>query len=81
MFWQVFKLALENIRKYKVRSLLTMLGVVIGVMSVIFIAAIISGLNLTVSKQVQSLGSNIVSITRIPQFAFRFPTEEERQRK
>jgi putative ABC transport system permease protein len=81
MFWQVFKLALENIRKYKVRSLLTMLGVVIGVMSVIFIAAIISGLNLTVSKQVQSLGSNIISITRIPQFAFRFPTEEERQRK
>ena len=81
MFWQIFKLALENIRKYKVRSLLTMLGVVIGVMSVIFIAAIISGLNLTVSKQVQSLGSNIVTITRVPQFAFRFPTEEERQRK
>ena len=81
MFWQVFKLALENIRKYKVRSLLTMLGVVIGVMSVIFIAAIISGLNLTVSRQVQSLGSNIVSITRLPQFAFGFPTEEERQRK
>jgi putative ABC transport system permease protein len=81
MFWQVLKLALENIRKYKVRSLLTMLGVVIGVMSVIFIAAIISGLNLTVSRQVQSLGSNIVSITRLPQFAFNFPTEEERQRK
>src|SRR5437588_9013689 len=81
MFWQVFKLALENIRKYKVRSMLTMLGVIIGVMSVIFIAAIISGLNLTVSRQVQSLGSNIVSITRLPQFAFNFPTEEERQRK
>ncbi|MGH9669064.1 MAG: ABC transporter permease, partial [Terriglobales bacterium] len=79
--WQMFRLAFDQILSHKMRSFLTILGVVIGVMSVIFIAAIIAGLNITFSKQVSSLGSNIVTVTKLPQFAFRFPTEEERQRK
>ena len=79
--WQMFRLAFDQILSHKLRSFLTVLGVVIGVMSVIFIAAIVSGLNVTFSKQVSSLGSNIVTVTKLPQFAFRFPTEEERQRK
>jgi putative ABC transport system permease protein len=79
--FQMMRLALEQILSHKLRSFLTVLGVVIGVMSVIFIAAIIAGLNVTFSKQVSSLGSNIVTVTKLPQFAFRFPTEEERQRK
>ena len=79
--FQMIRLALEQILSHKLRSFLTVLGVVIGVMSVIFIAAIISGLNVTFSHQVSSLGSNIVTVTKLQQLAFRFPTEEERQRK
>jgi putative ABC transport system permease protein len=81
MYWQIVKLALEQIRSHKMRSGLTILGVVIGIMTVVAIAAIISGLDTSFSRQVSSLGSNIVTVQRIPQFAFRFPTEEERQRK
>ena len=81
MILQIIRLALAQIRSHKMRSALTILGVVIGVMTVIAIAAIISGLNASFAKQVGSLGSNIVTVQRLPQFAFRFPTEEERQRK
>ena len=79
--FQMLRLALDQILSHKLRSFLTVLGVVIGVMSVIFIAAIVAGLNITFSRQVSSLGSNIVTLTKLPQLAFRFPTEEERQRK
>jgi len=81
MYLQIVKLALDQIRSYKVRSLLTVLGVVIGVMTVIGVAAVIEGLSVSLAKQVSSLGSNIVTLSRLPQFAFRFPTEQERQRK
>ena len=74
MILQIIRLALTQIRNHKLRSSLTILGVVIGVMTVIAIAAIISGLNASFAKQVGSLGSNIVTVQRLPQFAFRFPT-------
>ena len=81
MYLQIIKLALDHLRSFKVRSFLTVLGVVIGVTAVIGVAAVIEGLNASLARQVSSLGSNIVTVTRMPQFAFRFPTEEERQRK
>ena len=81
MFWQVFKLSADNIRGNKIRSSLTVLGVVIGVMSVILIANIISGLNSVVSRNIQSLGSNIVTVSRLPTFNNQRQTEEQRQRK
>ena len=81
MFWQVLKLSADNIRGNKIRSSLTVLGVVIGVMSVILIANIISGLNSVVSRNIQSLGSNIVTVSRLPTFSNQRLTEEQRQRK
>jgi putative ABC transport system permease protein len=58
--------ALDTLRSHKVRSLLTLLGIVIGVTSVISVAAIIEGLNLYIQRQVQSLGSRTYFITRFP---------------
>ncbi|HEV8525838.1 MAG TPA: ABC transporter permease [Terriglobales bacterium] len=81
MLWQMIGVALDNIRNFKLRSGLTMLSVVIGVAVIVDMAAVITGLNAVVASQVGSLGSNIVTLSRLPQFAFRFPTEEERQRK
>ena len=58
--------ALDTLRARKVRSGLTILGIVIGVTTVIAVAAIIDGLNGEIKERVQRLGSNTLFITRIP---------------
>lgn len=61
-----FLAAMETLRSSKVRSALTVLGIVIGVSSVISMAAIIQGLNKFVQDRVESLGSRTYFITRFP---------------
>src|SRR5437764_15169986 len=58
--------AMERLRWSKVRSALTVLGIVIGVSSVISMAAIIQGLNKFVQDRVESLGSRTYFLTRFP---------------
>jgi putative ABC transport system permease protein len=58
--------ALDTLRARKVRSGLTILGIVIGVTSVITVSAIIDGLNGYVKGRIQTLGSRSVFISRIP---------------
>src|SRR5580698_9625439 len=59
-----FLAAMETLRSSKVRSALTVLGIVIGVSSVISMAAIIQGLNKFVADKVESLGSRTYFLTR-----------------
>ena len=63
---EILLLALDSLRANKLRSFLTILGVVIGVATVIGMSSIISGLNANISSQIQDLGSNLVFIQRIP---------------
>jgi putative ABC transport system permease protein len=58
--------ALETLRTHKGRSALTILGIVIGVTSVISVASIIDGLNKFVADKVESFGSRSYFVTRIP---------------
>ena len=58
--------ALATLRGHKVRSALTVLGIVIGVTSVISVASIIDGLNLYIQKRVESFGTRTYFISRIP---------------
>src|SRR5215467_7129674 len=58
--------ALDTLRSRKARSALTILGIVIGVTSVISVAAIIDGLNGYMQNRIQSFGSRSFFITRIP---------------
>jgi putative ABC transport system permease protein len=58
--------ALDTLRARKIRSALTILGIVIGVTSVISVAAIIDGLNGYIQSRIQSFGSRSFFITRIP---------------
>ncbi|MDP8983298.1 MAG: ABC transporter permease [Acidobacteriota bacterium] len=58
--------AMETLRGHKVRSSLTILGIVIGVTSVISVASIIEGLNRFVQERVDSLGSRTYFISRLP---------------
>src|SRR5258706_6162195 len=61
-----FLAALETLRSSKVRSALTVLGIVIGVSSVISMAAILQGLNKFVQDRVERLGSRTYFILRFP---------------
>src|ERR1700674_5120351 len=58
--------ALDTLRTHKVRSALTILGIVIGVTSVISVASIIDGLNNFVQAKVESLGSRTFFVPRFP---------------
>lgn len=74
------RMALETVRANKLRSGLTILGIVIGVTTVITISSIISGLNNNVQAWVDSLGSNILWIYHMPVIGVR-PTAELLARK
>jgi putative ABC transport system permease protein len=58
--------AFDTLRSHKVRSGLTILGIVIGVTSVIAVASIIDGLNGFISDRVDSFGSRTYFLTRLP---------------
>ncbi len=74
-------LALSSIRGNKFRSGLTILGVMVGVSSVIGMAAIIDGLNGAMNEEIDSLGSNVVWITKFDQNVDRSKlTDEDRNR-
>jgi len=77
---EAVKMALDTLRVNKLRSGLTILGIVIGVTSVIAISSIISGLNNRVNDFVSSLGSNVYWIFHLPVIGVR-PTLEQLARK
>jgi putative ABC transport system permease protein len=74
------KMALDTLRANKLRSGLTILGIVIGVMTVIAISSVINGLNSGVAGLVESLGTNVLWIFRFPVIGVR-PTAEMLARK
>jgi len=74
------KLALDTLRSNKLRSGLTILGIVIGVTTVILISSVINGLNNRVTEWVNSLGSNVIWVYHMPIIGVR-PTAEQLMRK
>jgi putative ABC transport system permease protein len=74
------RMALDTLRENKLRSGLTILGIVIGVMTVIVISSVINGLNKNVSGLVERFGTNTLWIFRFEAIATR-PTAEMLARK
>jgi len=75
------KMALTTLRVNKLRSGLTILGIVIGVATVITISSLINGLNNRVSEWVSSLGSNVFWVFHMPVMGVRPTTEQLTRRK
>jgi putative ABC transport system permease protein len=59
----VLRIALKAVRRNKVRSALTMLGVIIGVASVIAMIALGSGARASIDQQIQSQGTNVIFVS------------------
>jgi putative ABC transport system permease protein len=64
--WEEVRLALDTLRKNKLRSSLTILGIVIGITTVITVTAVINGLNENVLGGIRSLGSDTIIAYRFP---------------
>jgi putative ABC transport system permease protein len=74
------RMAMDTLRTNKLRSGLTMLGIMIGVTTVILISSVINGLTGNVNGLIKSLGSNVYWVFRFPVFGSR-PTSEMLARK
>ena len=76
------RMALANLRDHKVRSFLTVLGVVIGISAVIAVASILVGLNRDVEAQLKDFGANTLFIFKFdPGIHVGRLSTEERTRK
>ncbi|PWM36118.1 MAG: ABC transporter permease [Clostridiales bacterium] len=59
---QSFKMAFSSITSNKLRSFLTMLGIIIGVMSVVVLISIVNGTTSSVTSQIEDMGSNLLTV-------------------
>ena len=62
-FLESFKMAFSNIRASKMRSFLTMLGIIIGVGAVIVIVGLGNGMQIYMREQFESMGTNTLSVS------------------
>lgn len=74
-------LALDTIRAHKMRTLLTMLGVIIGTGTIIGVGSILTGFDGAVTNVLKSFGPNSIIVSRTPAFQTSDLTPEQRARK
>lgn len=64
--WEAFKVAAGSLRQNKLRTSLTLIGIIVGVTSVIAVVTIIKGLDQTVAQTFSSQGSTVFTISKRP---------------
>jgi len=65
--WEAFRVATSSLRSNKLRTSLTLMGIVVGVTAVIAVVTIIKGLDKTVAQTFSSQGSTVFTISKNPQ--------------
>ena len=58
-----FRMALRSISSNKLRAMLTMLGIIIGVMALVVLVSLVSGATTSVTDTISGLGSNLLTVT------------------
>src|SRR2546427_5685453 len=64
--WEAFLVAAASLRQNKLRTALTLIGIIVGVTAVIAVVTIIKGLDQTVAQTFSSQGSTVFSISKRP---------------
>lgn len=65
--WEAFRVATASLRANKLRTALTLMGIIVGVTAVIAVVTIIKGLDQTVAQTFSSQGSTVFTISKNPQ--------------
>jgi len=65
--WEAFFVALGSLRQNKLRTALTLVGIIVGVTAVIAVVTIIKGLDQTVAQTFSSQGSTVFTVSKRPQ--------------
>ena len=65
--WEAFRVATASLRANKLRTALTLVGIIVGVTAVIAVVTIIKGLDQTVAQTFSSQGSTVFTISKNPQ--------------
>src|SRR6267142_7293028 len=64
--WEAFLVAAASLRQNKLRTALTLIGIIVGVTAVISVVTIIKGLDQTVAQTFSSQGSTVFTISKRP---------------
>jgi len=65
--WEAFRVATASLRANKLRTALTLIGIIVGVTAVIAVVTIIKGLDQTVAQTFSSQGSTVFTVSKNPQ--------------
>jgi putative ABC transport system permease protein len=75
------KLAMTALQSHRMRSGLTLLGIVIGVFTVVAMMSLLNGLQASIDKNMGGLGADVFQIQKQPAFNFGAPSPEVQRRK
>ena len=66
LLFEIFKVALASLRANKLRSMLTLLGIIVGIFSIIAVSTVVSMLQSSIEEGLSLLGQNTFQIQKLP---------------
>src|SRR3954466_9168731 len=67
-FWEAARIAVDSLRKNKLRTFLTLLGIILATTTLIAVTALIHGMNVYIAEKVSNMGSDGFRIVRMAWF-------------
>src|SRR5689334_921264 len=67
-FWEAARIALDSLRKNKLRSFLTLLGIILATTTLIAVTALIHGMDLYIAEKVSNMGADGFRVVRMAWF-------------
>src|SRR5712671_6485449 len=67
-FWEATRIAFDSLRKNKLRSFLTLLGIILATTTLISVTALIHGMNVYIAEKVSNMGSDGFRVVRMAWF-------------